>query len=132
MTLLFVDSAYAIQAIFPELDEKVDNRLPPGGSHATDSWQVTGDTVGLEHLVLIAVEGSGPQVDFSSLAQPEVGRARGARTRGGRSALDTPLGKLFEHALFRSGGTRGAPVSDNNLVRALAWQVEPAGKAADK
>jgi len=48
-------------------------------------------------------------------------RARGAKVRGGElSVLDTPLGQLLGHALFREG-RRGLSKDYNYQTQLLSW-----------
>jgi hypothetical protein len=127
VTLLVVSSDYRIWSAFPEKLSTTNNRVPPGAWIQTEVLQMTADTVGLEHLVVLAVEGTGrQQVDFACLEEDTWESARGARLRGdGQGALDTPLGKLFAHALFRKGQTRGAGLADHYQMRILSWQTLP-------
>jgi hypothetical protein len=130
-TLLVVFSNYQIWSAFPEKGSQTNNRVPPGAWVQTDALQMSADTLGLEHLVALAVEGTGrQQVDFACLEEDTWEGARGARTRGtdGQAALQTPLGKLFSHALFRQGQTRGAPTAEHYQMRLLSWQTLPKTK----
>ena len=130
ISLLFVDSHFGIQAVFPRPGTTTDNRLAPGDSYQTPAARVNPRTTGQEHMVVIAVEANGPPIDFSCLAQPRIEQAEAARTRGGegKDMLETPLGGLFKSALYGRGTTRGLDVDavENYALRLLSWQVLPA------
>src|SRR5262249_6611107 len=104
-TLLFLDSGYGITALYPAEGEVIEV-LPAGKSHRTGMLRVTGKTVGLEHVVLIAVRAGGQPVDFTVLEQPSLEQARKNALRGA-GALETPLGRLLQNALYGAGTTRG-------------------------
>jgi hypothetical protein len=129
VTLLAVFADYTIASFFPEKPGERDNRVPPGRSAQTDPLKMDADTLGLEHLVAIAVDGTGrQQVDFACLAEDNQEAARGALVRGGggQPVLQTPLGQLFAHALFRRGQVRGAgPDAGRYQMRLLSWQTLP-------
>ncbi len=115
VTLFFVDSGYGITALFPRPGVQTDNRLYPGDKpFVAFRARVQADTVGLEHLVMIAVPGSGEPVDFCLLEQPTLPRTRGAGDR----ALDSPLGQLLQAALYgrpTCGGDAAPVVSGEQL-----------------
>lgn len=120
VTLLFVDSGYGIDPLFPEPASVSDNRLAPGKDLTTPRQRVTATTVGVEHLVLIAVSAmpESEPADFGFLAQPTL---ESVQTRGGES----PLSQLLQTAVFQQGGIRGfkrREVSQSTL-RLLSWQV---------
>ena len=71
----------------------------------TARWRVTGATLGLEHLVVIAVRRRESPCDFSGLAQPTLERA-GASPRGA-DTLESPLGRLLQAALYAPGRRGG-------------------------
>lgn len=124
VTLLFIDSSYGIQALFPEPGTVDDNRLMPGQERITPKVTVTADTVGAEQLVAIAVKASAARVDFSCLQQEAMDR-----TRGARALNESPLGKLLVDAMFdEGGGTRGlkrAPLPQHHTL-VIPWQTLPA------
>lgn len=124
VTLMFVDSGYGIQAIFPEPGTVEDNRLFPGQERITPKVTVTADTVGAEQVVAIAVKASRERVDFSCLQQEALEQTRGTRALG-----ESPLGNLLVEAMFgEGGGTRGlkrAPLPFYNTV-VIPWQTLPA------
>jgi hypothetical protein len=136
VTLLAVFSDYSIVSFFPEKAAATNNRVPPGRWAQTDALKVSCDTLGREHLVMIAVEGSGrQQVDFACLAEDDWEAARGARPSPssgrarsmarGEAVFQTPLGRLFAHALFRQGQTRGAATAERYQMGLVSWLTLP-------
>jgi hypothetical protein len=130
VTLLYIDSNYVIQDIFPFANSGEENRILPGKSlgPAQANW-VSDKTVGLEHFVLIAVEARQEQrSDFSYLATPQ------GRDPGDRRERQMPLGRLLDHALFRAGGTRSSEAGGgDHQIRVVSWRIVPGeGKKGDK
>jgi hypothetical protein len=124
ITFLFVDSGFGIKAMFPRRNTTGDNRVAPGQSVLGTRATVSATTVGMEHMVVIAVEAqsSQPPVDFGCLEQPTI---EAIRTRGGEEPLDSPLGRLLKQALYAQGGTRGLDATDvsRHALRVISWQV---------
>jgi hypothetical protein len=130
VTLLFIDSTYGIQAVFPRRGaaSSGENRFLPDQSHLVGPVRVNAKTVGLEHMVVIAVKGEGQPIDFTCLEQPTLARAEDVATRGaGRPAFGSPLGKLLRNALYAGGTTRGLDMEevDSQVLRLLSWSVPP-------
>ena len=127
VTLLFVDSAYGILPVFPPAGTHAYNRLEPKETFETEPWEVTATTLGLEHVVLIALKGSGPTVDFGWLAQPTLERADATVRSGGDPArdFDSPLGVLLQRGMFGAGETRSLSRADARDVAlgVLSWQT---------
>lgn len=125
-TLLFIDSGYGIQALYPESGQ-VAEAVEPKASITTGPMRVTSKTLGRERVVALAVKAGRVPVDFSFLEQPTIERARGAATRG-TDPLDTPLGRLLQNAVYKEGSTRGmARVDlDEYGTALLSWQTRPA------
>lgn len=104
VTVLYVDSRYGIDVLFPRGDES--NRVQ-GASLLTipsrEAIRVTTDTTGLERLILIAVEpkAGDERQDFSFLAQERLERSRSA-------AVDDVMA-AFEQAGFATHRSRGDP-----------------------
>lgn len=123
VTLLSIDSAHGIQALFPEQGEI--NRLQPGDS-IPFSTEVVAESRGLEHLVAIVVKADGEVVDFTSLAQPSL---EVVKTRGGQDgkSLESPLGELLKLAVFADGKTRGVKRTavKSHRLQLLTWEVQP-------
>ena len=136
VTVLFLDSGFGIEPLFPRIPG-ADNRLPPAQatslppdrSALTRWFRVTAKTVGLEHLVVIAVKARAEDLpaDFSFLAQETMPRARGLKgVRGNEErTIDSPLGRLFQNALYGEGTTRGASSLDidDYALRLLSWRT---------
>lgn len=130
VTLLFIDSSYGIAALFPRRGTagSGESRFLPGQSHLLPAVRVNPKTVGLEHVVAIAVRGKGQPIDFTCLAQSKLEKAEEAATRGGGSqALHSPLGGLLKKALYAQGATRGLDMveADTQVLRLLSWTVPP-------
>ncbi len=125
VTVLFIDSGLGISTFFPSA-AGIDNRLKSTDPVLECAAKITGTTVGMEHVLVI---GTRPQpntapTDFSFLSQPTIERARSAPGGGGR---DPALGKLFQHAVFQSGSTRGLAGDDvqGTYLKLFSLRVEP-------
>jgi hypothetical protein len=130
VTLLFLDSSYGISPLFPRRGTagSGENRFLPRQSHILPPVRVNPKTVGLEHVVVIAVKGEGQPIDFTCLAQPNLEKVEEAATRGGaKQALQSPLGGLLKNALYAHGATRGLDMveSETQVLRLLSWTVPP-------
>ena len=109
VTLLFLDSSFGIEALFP-VEPGINNRLKPGQKLLRRA-RINASTTGEEHMVLIAVKaGNDPLcTDFTFLAQPTIDRAKGEGRAHGTDAsrgFDSPLGELVQNALYAEGKTR--------------------------
>jgi hypothetical protein len=132
ITLLFIDSEFAIVSAYPQAGQLVDNRLAPGGSLSLGAT-VCGNTLGAEYLVAIAARARGPQRDFRCLAEPSLDAAQklAAAVRGGNGdVLQSPFGRLMRYALYNdqlAGATRGLASADAHDCRLTlrAWVVKP-------
>lgn len=124
-TLLFIDSGYGISSFFPPPGTVTDNRLASGKSQITKKAVVTAKTLGQEHMLAVVVKAKTDQqpLDFGCLAQPTMERARGIK---GSDTLDSPLGKLFQHAMYGQGKKRGLDKVDFDeyLLQAISWKTE--------
>ena len=132
VTLLYVDAGYGIKAVFPKSGTATDNRVYAGESVLAFKGTMNGKTLGLEHLVMIAVPGEGQPVDFSALEQPTLAKARGNGSSD--RALDSPLGSLMRTALYGSGGKRGLDADDfdRHSLALISWRVrDKPAKAAN-
>jgi hypothetical protein len=130
VTLLFLDSSYGISPLFPRRGTagSGENRFLPRQSHMLPPVRVNPKTVGLEHVVVIAVKGEGQPIDFTCLAQPNLQKVEEAATRGaGKQALNSALGGLLKNALYAQGATRGLDMveTDTQVLRLLSWTVPP-------
>lgn len=123
VTLLYVSSDYRILAYWPERESEEDNRIPAGRTVTTPVGNVGDKTLGVEHLVVIAVKAQRDPVDFTCLEQPSLDRARGQA----RGALDSPLGRLLTLAAYGEGGTRSLTRAEvaGHAMRILTWEVLP-------
>jgi hypothetical protein len=134
VTLLFIDSGYGIDSVFPRRGSAVsgENRFLPDQSHLIGPARVNPKTVGLEHMMVIAVKGEGQPVDFTCLAQPTLERA--VERSGANPALGTPLGRLLKNAVYAQGASRGLDVVEANtqVLRLLSWSVQPPQKTQKK
>jgi hypothetical protein len=139
VTLLYLDHDYGIQAVFPEPNTIVDNRVHPGQSLPV-LWATVTPPVGMEQMVVIAVKSDSHRmhpIDFSFLAQPSLERARSEleQTRGAteeKRVFDSPLGQLLRNALYADGTTRGLgrvtafpgeDAREAHTIRSLNWRV---------
>jgi len=124
VTLLFVDSGFGITPVFPSSGTTGDNRLPPGSALVIARGLIDSCTTGREHMVVIAVKGKGPFIDFGCFAQPTLPQARSGSDRQ-HPAMATPLGLLLQSALFAQGSTRGCSsraVQDYSL-QLISWRT---------
>ncbi len=126
VTVLFIDSGFGISTFFPRA-AGIDNRLKSTDPPLELRAKITATTVGMEHVLIV---GTRPKpntepTDFSFLSQPTIERARSSSVGG--SALDSALGKLFQHAVFQTGTTRGMASDDvqGTFMRLYSWRVEP-------
>lgn len=135
VTLLFVDSEYGITVAFPEPGSSGDNRVRPNKSHVTRRMTVNATTTGLEHIVMIAVKIKPDELamDFSFLGQRNHREARLRATSGEQQrGLASPLGLLFQNALYGKGKKRGLTrdMANDYSMRVLSWTTLAA--AADQ
>jgi hypothetical protein len=126
VTLLFVDSQYGIQAIFLRKNDERYIRLPPGAEERTGAFKVTATTVGLEHIVLIAVRGTaGIPTEFSWLAQEQAFNApsRGAEQQEDAD-INSPLGPILRGMLGEKQA-RGDELdqAQEAVVKVLSWRT---------
>jgi hypothetical protein len=122
VTLLYLDAAYGITAMFPSSGE--DNLVAAGKEKTLGHGTLTGDPLGTEHLVVLAVRHTGARQDFAHLAQPRLDRTRGETS---------PLAALLDSAVMGAGTTRGAPVrrkARDHDATILSWRTRP-GSAAE-
>jgi hypothetical protein len=124
LTLLYVDSDHAIAPQFPK--KGVVNRVFVKDSLPA-SITINSSTIGLEHVVLIAVKADGPQVDFLNLAQKGPEKVRDVAARG--DGPQARMAKLFDRRVYGgkpTEGTRGAApdtVADHTMSL-ISWQVK--------
>jgi hypothetical protein len=124
-TLLFVDSAFGIEPVFPR-SFAADNQLKPGKDWQSPPLPITADkTTGRENVVLIATESTGAAVSFAFLAQPSLALARQAVQRGG-ARKPSAFENLLQTAGF-GGATRGLGVGAGvqPVIQTRGWVVKP-------
>lgn len=134
LTILYVDTDFAIHGGFPR--GGTSNRVPPKGAITIGST-VNGQTVGSEHLVLIAVKGEGIETNFLSLAQKGPDKMRDVAVRG--DGPSSRMARQFARRVFQLGGkegTRGwgADTAGDQAMGLVTWQVHgtPRPKAEPK
>jgi hypothetical protein len=122
LTALYVDADYGISVLFPH-QSGVNNRIEAGASHSF-KIEIHDDTVGLERLVLVAVEAraNSDRYDFSFMAQAKL-----ERTRGG---AEDEIGSLFQAAGFGDDQgivTRGgkAALPGRTQMQVFPFKVTP-------
>jgi hypothetical protein len=123
--LLFVDSMFGIQPIFPR-SYASDNRLASGRSYETKPLSVTATTVGRENIVLIAFPAEGGPTNLMHLAQPtlELARKESGRRRGDEAAQ--PFEQFLEFIAYGAGSARGLSIGvAKPVVQVRSWIVEP-------
>jgi hypothetical protein len=120
VTVLFVDSGYGIRTAFPRSGTETENRIYPGESPLAFCGLMNADTVGLEHLMLIAVPGTGTPIDFGAIEQPTLPQARGED-----NPFNSPLGLLLQTALYTGRGQRGSTAHDlsQQVLELRSWRV---------
>ena len=126
VTLLYINGGLGIDSLYP--GEGEINRLEPGEVKPL-RFRINAKTTGLEHVVVVAVKGTGGQpVEFSALAMPTLEAAQASeRTRGASKGPATPLGRLLYQAMFKGGATRGAAPDELDEYRLdlHSWRVAP-------
>ncbi len=128
-TILYIDSGHGISAFFPRSD-RIDNRIGPGEVFTSPRAKVVDRTLGLEHVVVLAVKADIDQdgVDFTWLCQPTLEKARSELRRDSEQAFDSPHGRLLQRALFALGGERGLrrdTSGGGTAIRLLSFQTLP-------
>ena len=137
VTVLFVDSAYGIQPMFPDksvLDGLIAPRTKSKKSKlVVAKSQVTAETTGWEHIIVVGVDTTNGPQDFSFLSQTSIPKVRGEQEN---DALGSPLGQLLRHLNYRDTETSRGLITCNELAHfgfaTISWQVEPSGRAAKK
>ena len=125
VTLIYIDENFGILSWFPKPGTTTDNRLEPGASIAfpyIDRGELDPETVGKQHMLLIATRGEGPSKNFSWLNQPSIQKARDAMT--GERGTESELTKLFSASAYGAGTTRGmkAAQAADCAIRTISWE----------
>lgn len=120
-TILFVDANFGIEPVFPR-GFASDNRLLPGKSWQSRGLRVTGNTVGREQIVMIAVPNARAPVNFAFLAQPTLATAERVRGAGQGSPFET----LLLSAGYTGDASRGLGIDDTPATMGIrGWVVQP-------
>ena len=127
VSVLFIDSGFGIASVFPLPDVVGDNRLPPQGEQLIGPFRVEETSLGLEHLVIVAVRATGQPIDFTWLAQDSIEQARssGATRSATAGSLDSPLGQLLQQAMYAGGTVRGATAAQagDAVIDVVSWRT---------
>jgi Caspase domain len=121
LTILHLDSDYKISCHYPK--NKEYNRIEPGKSLTLKPADLSTEQTAIEHLVFIAVKGENQTVDFTSLEQPGLDKARATANS---KAMQSPLGQLFEKAMYNAGSTRGMKTAevDDHAMHLVTWEIK--------
>lgn len=127
ITLLLINSGYGIRTLFPRLEVGDENRLKPQQQLRTPAFRVV-EPFGPEQLVIIATKAGAGRTDFSSLEQSSLTQALWHAAHA--PALRSPVGQLFQRALYGQGQVRGVAkaVLDTYTVRVLSWSTKRAAE----
>ncbi|MEZ5728010.1 MAG: caspase family protein [Burkholderiaceae bacterium] len=108
LTALYLNSSYGIEPIFPA--DGADNRLH-SGNETTVTVDIFDDTVGLERLMLIAVEtrAMNQASDLTWLAQPTLDKLRTVDTETTEVFADAGFGLKADGPRTRSGSASRVP-----------------------
>ena len=144
LTILFIDSRFGITPIFPIRGGT--NRISAKSVLGSVGGRITGDTVGLEGMVVVATKAlaGSPVADFRYLGQKRLSRTKNVRSMGGaqQSKKDPELAAvedLFSSAVFgktatTKSGTRSTRSSGGRkrstrtpfkhvAIKSLRWMV---------
>jgi hypothetical protein len=118
LTVLFLDGAYGVRALYPQPGQQLDTRLAPGHHVVLGPLTVTDDTLGDEDLIVIGLPPSTPSVDLSVLQQFGLD----VTTRG---AERLRLGDLLARALKGSRGRADSVLApdDEHAVSSFSWRT---------
>jgi hypothetical protein len=122
VTLLFINSGYGIQALYPQTDQEIDNRVQPGQTVSTMKFNVKGDTLGVEHVVAIGeASGQGPRVSFGILEQPTIDAFQT------RSFAQSSLVDVLKQALYGGRTSRGMSIDAEvrHVFQMISWRTVP-------
>lgn len=101
LTILYVNSELGIAALYPRNNDA--NRIGPKQKCGWIKGRIENGPFGRGHLICLAVHTEGPPVDFTSLAQPTIGKDR---------SQGAPLESLLANAIYGIGDKRRAPVTE--------------------
>ena len=126
ITALYVSSNWNIESFFPRFRSgNAANRLAPGEKARVTQFTIDNTTVGLEHLVVVAVNSNNvAPVSFAFLQQEGLAVAR-ERTARGPEDPPHPLDALLVGRM--TGGERGGAATTalgDYSIRRVSWTVE--------
>lgn len=130
LTVLFVDDAFGITPLFPATPGEI-NRLEANGRYVLRT-EINAETVGLERLLVIAVEAepNAPTAEFTFLAQESLPRTRGKKDAASPEGRDADVESLFRHAGFNAPLARGLTpkkaASERAGMQMFSWYTERA------
>ena len=125
VTVLYLNSGYGIDGLFPDKKEGDYNRLASGESKSIGFRARSKKSAGQEHLLIIAVKASGEVVDFIGLSQPSLEQFRDVTPRGERSK-PSPLQALLLKGAYADGNTRGLTRETDDApqtMKLITWQL---------
>jgi len=114
VTVLYVDANFQIQALFPQTDAALDNRIDAGRDRAIPLGTVTADPAGWESVVAIGVESTLQHENFRVLEQPALPEER----RGPVSPLRA---LLYAAAYGTRGGAPGVEQDRGRFAIVQTW-----------
>ena len=130
VTVLYLDSAFGIDCLFPDKQRGDFNRILPGEKSAPMVFTATSKTVGQENLLVIAVKSQGEAVDYSGLAQKSLDKyTRDVNSRG----KPRPLDSLLKKGAYADGNTRGLSRDEDDApqsMKMITWQIRPEKRPA--
>jgi Caspase domain len=133
VTMLYLDSDFNITCLHP-VRENI-NRIDPGKTEKLTPIRANTKTVGMEYLVVVAVKGEDQAKSFSFLQQAGLTRTRDVRRNESRAkAKASPLGQMFQAAMYGDGATRGMKTAevDDHAMMLMSWQIRPEKRPAEK
>ena len=125
VSILAIDADDRISVFFPQGREI--NQVAPGASLTTPRQKTPGAAGQAQRLVVIAVPAGGRPTNYCFLASPTIAQARErAKAEGiAERTLGSPLGRLFQKALFAEGREPGIAVTEvqRTGLRTLFWRL---------
>jgi hypothetical protein len=114
VTVLYVDGNFRIQAVYPEMDAALDNRIDAGRERTIPLGMITADPTGWESVVAIGVESTPQHENFRLLEQPALLEVRGGPV--------SPLRALLYGAVYGTRGQAGVGEQDRGrFAIAQTW-----------
>ena len=116
VTVLYLQSDFKIQAVFPAADSAGDNRINPGDEQVVASGNINDKSFGWESVVAIGVESTLRHENFRMLAQESLHSIRSAS-----DSPPSPLTKLLDEAMYGTRGQRGVADDVGRFAIGLTW-----------